>query len=146
MDSLRWSKKTVRILGAQGIQLAAFFDPTIYELVIAEKVDTSATGLLRLFELHPLQPDLPAFAARWDDGDKKVDVDLLGDDFEREKFKAGSHGYSGHHSALISQELRQHRISISIPSGRIFEGEISLNLNIAVNIAEQVRMGCAVDA
>src|SRR5438067_11595199 len=73
----------------------------------------SPTGWLKIFNLTPISWPGPSFVGRWDGGSRDVgkterfdlDFDIYGvSEEEREWFKNGKNGYSGHNSTRVSVE------------------------------------------
>ena len=106
----------------------------------------SGIGLLKVFELHPLQCG-PSFIGRWDGGSRDngkqerfdLDVDIEGVSAEgKRRFEKGKGGHAGHHTTRIDSERGwKYQVSIHTPEGLIFEGTVCFNLHRKVEFEEK---------
>jgi hypothetical protein len=111
-----------------------------YTLKFSNKSETTKQGLLEVGKLEPKIDSLPLFAFRWDEKDKRVDVDIYSygnyrvSNTERKLFKSGKNGYSGHRAQPVNQGGRLFDIDISIPSKHIFKGHIHFNILVSEEV------------
>ena len=115
-----------------------YLDPG-YKLELHE-ARRGQTGLLQVFSLIPDDPQRPSFAARIDDGvpgrrsTPRLDIDIKGVTVEVERdFKANRNGYAGHHTdGSLTETERAFDVKVSVPSGTIFEGRVSVKANFVM--------------
>jgi len=110
----------------------------VYELRSRRDSEATDTAHLELFRLEPLDSSRPGFSARWDWKENTVDIDLLGDQESRKKFKADSDGYKGHHTVTLSQSPLAYQVDVRMPSEAIFKGTITLSVDLAIFMQENV--------
>lgn len=111
----------------------------------------SLTGWLKIFSLTPISETGPSFVGRWDGGSRDVgkterydlDFDIHGvPEEERDWFKNGKNGYSGHHACRVSSaEGWEYEVFITTPSGTIFKGFVRLHLHRKIEFSETLRFG-----
>jgi hypothetical protein len=112
------------------------------------------TGLLKVFSLVPKTPGNPSFEARIDDGspgrrrDPELDFDIRGVGRALERaFKNNRAGYIGHHSERsANQNQRLFDVEIGTPASKVFEGEVSFNVEFSVEINISANTGVRADA
>jgi hypothetical protein len=110
-----------------------------YQLIVQETSVATDTAHLELFRLEPSDAKLPIFSARWDWRASTVDIDLLVDDeAARKAFKAASGGYRGHHTTTLNGSPLVYQVDIHTPAGVIFTGTITLSVDLAVFMKEDV--------
>jgi hypothetical protein len=98
------------------------------------------TGLLRVFCVTPTNVRLPSFSARIDDGSSgyrkqpELDIDIEGVSKAIARyFKKHLNGYGGHHADRSTDPgHRLFDVKIVVPSGKIFEGEVSFNVHFTM--------------
>lgn len=99
---------------------------------------TTPAGHLIVARIKPIAPsELPVFDLRWDHGRNVLDVDLVGDDRQRELFKAEKQGYEGHQTEEVTKEPRVFRVDIRIPHRQIYKALITLNVTRAIDFHAQ---------
>lgn len=131
MDKSRFDKKSFKITGAKGIELARpYYLNSDYELSETKpEAITGDTGLLELFRVHPKLRDaaLPSFVVRiGHDTHEAVDVDLEGEVAERSAFKYHKNGYWGHRARCLNTMPRSYEVDIWARGFRVFFGTLTL--------------------
>jgi hypothetical protein len=122
--------------------------------IFDENLTRGETGLLRVFSLIPKTPGKPRFRARVDDGSpakrKSPELDIDIEDVSeviRRDFKARRNGYVGHHNDRSPNvEQRIFEVEIAIPSGRVFQGNVSFNVAFSVGLSMTTQSSLTVDA
>jgi hypothetical protein len=89
------------------------------------------TGLLNVFKIDSLtSPSCPQFVGRWDQSVETLDVDVFNvSTTSGVKFRAGKDGFTGHHPQRLSDSNRSYNITVRLPTGMIFDGSVSFNVN-----------------
>lgn len=110
----------------------------------------SPTGGLRIFTLKPISGHGPWFSGRWDGGTREVggierhDLDVdIGAVSPKEKnwFKHGKHGYSGHSPNRVSGvDGWYYRVFITIPTDIIFKGSVRLYLHRKISFIDSFQL------
>ncbi len=101
-----------------------------YSLHTSDVSAISDNGLLIIFDLIPVNEQLPRFRGRWDQNKEVMDIDILNvDEVTYNDFRSERNGYSGHHPPRASVEERRFEINITIPGQNICSGWVSLNIN-----------------
>jgi hypothetical protein len=125
-----------------------------YEIV-NENLARGETGLLKMSSLVPRQgTGKPRFEARIDDGtpakrkEPELDIDIKGVPSGVESaFKGNRNGYIGHHTKRSpTPDSRIFTVDISIPAGKVFEGEVSFNVTYSVGAHFSVETNVLADA
>jgi hypothetical protein len=129
---------------ATSIEIEKTFLHSDYELQAEGSADATHTGLLRLFSIVSNNSSYPKFFGRYDarydlsgwDRASAVDVDAQGlTNREKDDFKAGKGGFSGHHSTRTDDG--RHRILIATPKhGKVFEGLISMSASARAELLD----------
>lgn len=136
MDPKKFQAMQVKVDGARGIAITTTQIHPEYSLKYDPDVDATTTAHVVLFSVLPSASGRPAFRGRWDDKAGSVDVDLDGSWNQRHAFKWSLPGYSGHHTSLLAASPRKYGIDIRIPGVHVFQGEITLGINIAVRLED----------
>lgn len=164
MDPERALRQNGKVFDLYDMEIEVHYQNPNYGYA-AHKGTLEPNGLLPVFRVIPVEDQtLPAFAARWDGGNRDtgkerfdLDTDIIRGtpgtppDEEIKKFKRGDDGYPGHHSCrLVVTEGHAYKVKIAWPTvGRIFEAvvsftlhrkqENSLQLRQAVNLTMKVK-------
>ena len=111
----------------------------------------TSTGWLKILSVSPASGGEPSFVGRWDGGSRSVgnterydlDFDIHGvPKEERDWFKNGKHGYSGHHASRVSSAAGwEYEVFVTTPSGTIFKGFVRLHLHRKIAFSEMLRIG-----
>jgi hypothetical protein len=123
---------------------ARHLDPD-YQL-LEHSLTRGETGLLKVFSLIPKTAGKPRFEARVDDGspgkrkDPELDLDIKGVSTAVEiDFKANRNGYGGHHTNRSpNPNQRIFDTKITVPTGSVFEGEVSFNVAFSMSVGVSV--------
>lgn len=103
------------------------------------RAEATGTGHLEILRIKPVaEGPLPSFSARWDDKAKTIDVDLIGPDEAKSLFIAGLEGYRGHHTTTVSISPRVFHIEIWIPNSKVYEANITCNVNISARVSDDL--------
>jgi len=120
------------------LKISAEFLDAEYE-IHSEDLVRGDTRLLKVFSLIPKVPAKPSFHARVDDGssakrkDPELDIDITGVTRATARdFKACRNGYCGHHNDRSpTPDERIFDVTISTPTGKVFEGQVSFNVTFS---------------
>ena len=124
-----------------------------YEIV-NQNLTRGETGLLQVFSLIPKVGNKPSFHARIDDGtpakrrDPDLDIDIDGvSPKEARDFKAKRNGYQGHHNKRAANpNERAFDVLIMLPTGTVFQGQVSFNVTFSVGLHMSAHAEATVDA
>jgi hypothetical protein len=111
-----------------------------YDLQIQESNTISKQGLLLCGKLIPKRFSLPEFWLRRDERADALDVDMHGDSKHKNDWKHSKNGYTGHHAVKLKGEGRHFRVSIDIPTMKVFDGVISFNLSMKITSNIKIRV------
>lgn len=126
----------LRANSASNIEVVTDSIDSRYRLVESNRSISTETGYLELFRVEAHNAELPTLSARWDQKANSVDIDLLGDVAASRSFKDESGGYTGHHTQIVSDSPRIYRLEIRTPTGPIFFGTVTLNIELGVLIKD----------
>lgn len=139
MDRERRANLTVKADGAHAIVVETEFIDPHYTLEVDAVSPATDTGLVSLFRVAPDDLALPGFAGRWDDRTQAVDIDPDPiDSIPRDLWTSEQGGYRGHHTHRRSEDPRVYGIDIGTPSGPVFKGRITLNIQISLSFTESL--------
>ena len=122
--------------------------------ILNENLRRSSTRYLGVFSLIPKTAGKPSFHARVDDGtpdnvkDPELDIDIRGvsDDIVRD-FRAGRNGYIGHHTDRSpNRAQRIFDVEIATPQGRVFKGDVFVNVTFSVAVTMTSTSSVTADA
>ena len=122
--------------------------------ILNENLRRSSTRYLGVFSLIPKPAGKPSFHARVDDGtpdnvkDPQLDIDIRGvsDDIVRD-FRAGRNGYIGHHTDRSpNRAQRIFEFEIATPQGRVFKGDVFVNVTFSVAVTMTSASSVTADA
>ena len=139
MDTKNWASMAVKADAVFNILPTNDMCDPQYAVQIPNRTEATKTGHLEIFQIVPLSPGtLPSFSARWDGKMNTIDIDLIGDKKAAFLFKCGIWGYQGHHAVAVSTSPRIFQIDIRIPGVRVYQAEVSLNINISAKVSDDV--------
>jgi hypothetical protein len=150
MDEKSWTEKSFKWLGGHDITITKGFLSSDYSDPVVEPgaaPKTSTTGLLVFFRVEPKpgRSHLPSFSARWDQGQNTVDIDLVGNPKENEKFARSKPGYRGHKTTIVTDNPRIYAIDLETPAtGHVFKGTIALNVDLGLELSGGLSMSADV--
>ena len=104
-----------------------------YEIEIGENYEVTDQGLLLIGKLKPKNNTLPEFWLRWDAKDQTLDIDIYNSN-EIQNWNNEINGYKGHHTEKNPDG--KYKVTITIPKYKIFEGAISFNRVIDIEVVD----------
>ena len=100
--------------------------------MVPDGAQIGPTGLLIIARLKPKNTrtgTLPEFVLRWDEKDRRLDVDPVGvSETEERQFRRGTSGYYGHHAHKLDSATRVFEANIGWRGQSIYHGEIGFSL------------------
>ena len=121
-------------------EVQRFFIRPEYELRLYPGSEIGNTGRLDIGELRPCQADgvsLPGFGIRWDERKSEIDVDPFDcTDDEREGFRNGEPGYSGHKTTILELPGRVASWKLVWNGRLLYHGEIRCSIGRDVELSE----------
>jgi hypothetical protein len=128
------------VLGASNVTPQVQHLDENYVFQPCKETETTRQGLLVVARLEPKMGTLPRFSFRWDDKEGNLDVDIHGaSNAERDSFRNGQNGYSGHHTQKVDDKGRAFDSVIVIPGRRVFKGRFTFNLSFGEKVGDVVR-------
>jgi hypothetical protein len=109
-----------------------------FELELYTSNEITKEGLLVLGRLKSQISSLPEFWFRWDAKKEELDIDIYGDTVNKENWINEEQGYKGHHTVKFTNGKRWFKVLIIIPQYKVFEGILSFNLEIDLEICEKM--------
>jgi hypothetical protein len=129
------SKKSSLVDKAFNIKIETQFIHSEYVLNSEKQEIIGDTGLLRVFELKPLDNKKASFVGRWDHGKQIMDIDIYNTDSNtRKSFLKSKNNYEGHHPDFIDKNNRTFEVLISILGENIYKGLVFFNINHSVHL------------
>jgi hypothetical protein len=139
MDPERYASMPVKSDAVFNITRTQEYCDPQYRVESPDRAEATGTGHLEILRIKPVSgASLPSFSARWDNKAKMIDIDLIGPDKAKSLFIDGLGGYQGHHPTTVSTSPRIFHIEIRIPDFKVYEANITCNVNISARLSDNV--------
>ena len=110
-----------------------------YDFEVYEKGQITEHARLIVARLKPKIDTLPHFSFRWDYRYDHLNVDIHGvGTTERDWFREGLHGYSGHLPRRLGDPQHTFEVSVWMPGTHVFRGSMSFVLHKYAETVEEV--------
>ena len=100
-----------------------------YDIVLGESIGKTGPLVVAILKAKNATPEVD-FVLRWDEKANYLDVEppVNATRAQKQKFRNGTDGYSGHHPEKIGSSLRVFKVDITWNYKGLYHGEIGYNL------------------